>query len=380
MILKRILIILGFVVLWIAPAASGREVLKIRVAIFKDIPDLTMSVAGSFDILDAKTQQLFYRGREHFTFKIAASQEGFKFENKVFKTSGIVFAVRNKSPVTVNKRRYRGDITLVRQDNNLLLVVNTLDMESYLKGVLYHEISPKWPIEAIKAQAVAARTYAMYQREVMKAKDYDVMADTSSQVYGGFTSENHKTNRAVNFTYGEVLTFGGRVFPAYFHATCGGMTENAAELWKTDIEPLRGQKTCSFCQGSPHYFWQVSFDLKTIQKKLGAVYRGKEDLDNISVQERTVSGRVRTLMLKDASGVLFPLSAKDFRQLMGPDVIRSTNFSILLDGQKATFQGKGWGHGVGLCQWGALGMSQKGYGYKEILEFYYPGSKLVKIN
>ena len=244
---------------------------------------------------------------------------------------------------------------------------------------MYHEISHQWPIEAIKAQAVAARTYAVYQKEAMKSKNYDLMADTSSQVYGGYGSEKRKTNRAVNFTYGEILRYKGKVFPAYFHATCGGVTENASELWKIDIEPLKGERLCSFCLNSPHYYWKATMDLKTIQKKLGGFYKAKGDLGNIVVAERTSTGRVRTLGLKDEKGESFNISAKDFRSLLGPDFIRSTNFSMILDQDRVIFSGKGWGHGVGLCQWGAYGMSRQGYNYKQILEFYYPGAEIIKI-
>jgi stage II sporulation protein D len=219
----------------------------------------------------------------------------------------------------------------------------------------------------------------MHQREVMKNKDYDLMADTSSQVYGGFASEKLKTNRAVNFTKDEVLNFNGKLFPAYFHATCGGITEDAGELWRIDLVPLKGGRVCSYCQESPHYYWNASMDLKTIQKKLGISYKLKGILKNIVITERNVTGRVRTLELRDDKNGYLVLSAKDFRALLGPDVIRSTNFTIIMEQDKAIFNGKGWGHGAGLCQWGALGMSKKGYDYKEILAFYYPGSELVEV-
>jgi stage II sporulation protein D len=358
----------------------GKEPVKIRVAVLKDKTEATLSVTGSFEIADARTEVSLYRGRNFLGMKVTTSQEGIKVRNTVYNTDAIMVISKKKAAISVNNRSYRGDISILKDASGKLLVINTLDLESYLKGVLYHEISHKWPIDAIKAQAVAARTYALYQKEVMRSKDYDVAADTSSQVYGGYSSEKRKTNRAVNFTSGEVLTYKGKLFPAYFHATCGGTTEYAGELWKIDMIPLKGGRACSFCSESPHYYWKAELDLKTIAKKLEGRYQSKEGLNNIAVTERTGTGRVRTLELKDASGKSMVISAKDFRSLLGPDLIRSTNFSIVIDRDRVTFSGKGWGHGVGLCQWGAYGMSNKGYNYKQILDLYYPGAEIVRLS
>ncbi|MFA5038295.1 MAG: SpoIID/LytB domain-containing protein [Candidatus Omnitrophota bacterium] len=351
----------------------------VRVAIVRDVAEITLAVEGAFDILSYPSGEKLRHENRLKAVKVSACAEGICFPQKKFARAAVRVVSRKKAAILVNRRPYRGDIVITKTPAGLLTVINLLDLESYVKGVLPQEISPKWPIDAIKAQAVAARTYALYQKETSASRLFDLAADTSSQVYGGFASERNKSNRAVNFTYGEVLLYQGKGFPAYFHATCGGMTERAAELWKISLEPLSGTRLCSYCSESPHYYWEASLDLKSVRKKMGAVYRLKGDLKNIRVTERNISGRVRGLELRDAQGKTQLVSAKDFRHALGPDVIRSTNFIINLEGEKATFNGKGWGHGVGLCQWGALGMSQKGYSYAEILEFYYPGSQIKKI-
>lgn len=376
---KIILVLFAVAVIFSTPMVSAREPVKIRVAVLKEVQEVTVSVSGNFVILDAKSNNVLDHARNLSASKVVATPEGLKIKGMNFKADAVMISSKRKAAIIVNGRPYRGDISIFKDSQGQLLVVNTLDLEFYLKGVLYHEVSPKWPIDAIKAQAVAARTYAMYQKEVMKSKDYDLTADTSSQVYGGYGSEKHKTNRAVNFTEGEILTYQGKVFPAYFHATCGGITEDASELWKIDLAPLKGGRVCSFCRDSPHYYWNAALDLRTIQKKLGSDYKIKGDLKNISITERDATARVRTLELKDAEGNCFTILAKDFRALVGADLVRSTNFSIVLDQDHVLFNGKGWGHGVGLCQWGAFGMSQKGYDYKQILAFYYPGAELTKI-
>jgi stage II sporulation protein D len=310
--------------------------------------------------------------------KVTVTAKGIKIHQTVFDTPSLRIKVRKKAAIILNRKPYRGDIILIRTSGGLLTAVNVLDVESYVKGVLVNEISHTWPIDAIKAQAVAARTYALYQKEISKKKDHDLVADTSSQVYGGFASEKNKANRAVNFTEGVVLLYQGKVFPAYFHATCGGSTERATELWKINVKPLEGGRLCSFCASSPHYDWTRSLDFKSIRKKLGPLCPFSGELSNILVAERNSSGRVRSLELMNEEGASRIISAKDFRQALGPDVIRSLNFTIVVEDSKVIFRGRGWGHGVGLCQWGAFGMSRKGYSYQEILEFYYPGASIEK--
>ncbi len=351
----------------------------VRVAVVRDAKELTLAVEGSFDIFAVPGSKKLYHGNSRASCKVTATGNGIKIHQTVYQVSALRISTRKKAAIVVNRRPYRGEIVLLRSAEGTLSAINVLDVESYLKGVLVHEISPKWPMDAIKAQAIAARTYALYQKEICIHKPYDLVADTSSQVYGGFSSEKSKTNRAVNFTFGEVLLYRDKVFPAFFHATCGGMTENASELWKTNIEPLAGGRLCSFCTSSPHYYWSASMDFETIRSKLGPLYTLEGKLQNIFVEERNVSGRIRSLRLEDDKGESAVVSAKEFRQMMGLDVVRSTNFTIAVKGSKVVFSGKGWGHGVGLCQWGAFGMSRKGYDYKEILAFYYPGSRVAKI-
>lgn len=377
---KKVILILffGAVLFWDAEARAS-EPPRVRVAIVRNAPDITLAVDASFDVVAYPSREKLWHSSSTKAVKVSVLGEGIRIAQKVFKVKALLVTSKKKASLFVNRKPYRGDILIMKAGPDSLLIINWLDVESYVKGVLVQEISPRWPMDAIKAQAVAARTYALYQKDISKAKLYDLAGDTSSQVYGGFASEKNKSNRAVNFTYGEVLLYKGKTFPAYFHATCGGMTEPSSELWAIAIEPLSGNRVCSYCEESPHYYWETALDLKAIRKKMGTAYTLKGGLANIRVTERSLSGRVRGLELKDDQGKTQAISAKDFRQVLGPDSIRSTNFAINLEGEKATFSGKGWGHGVGLCQWGALGMSQKGSDYEKILSFYYPGSEIKKI-
>jgi len=369
-----------FLTVGCARAGFGREPVLIRVALLQGKAQAVIAVVGTYEMTDAATGVLLEKGRNLRACAVTATAGGIRIGAREWPRQRLFVKVRRKGGLHVNKRPYRGDLLIAKDKDGGLLLVNEVDIESYLKGVVVHEISPKWPLAALKAQAVAARTYAYYQRQVMKEKLYDVTADVSSQVYGGCKAEKGRTNRAVKFTAGKVLTYDGQVFPAYFHATCGGMTENAAELWKIDIEPLAGGRLCSFCSRSPHYFWKKIVDMKALREKLGGRYTLKAEPAALAVKERNPTGRVRTLLIKDKAGRTMEISAKDFRQLMGPDVVRSTNFTIAVEQGKVVLSGKGWGHGVGLCQWGAFAMANEGYTYEKILRFYYPGATLQRLD
>ena len=277
------------------------------------------------------------------------------------------------------ERRYRGAVDIIKTPEKKLLVVNTLGLEEYIQGVLYHEISHRWPLDAIMAQAVATRSYAVFQTLNNKTKEFDVYSDIYSQVYGGRTSEKYRTNLAVERTKGQVLTFQGKILPAYFHATCAGWTEDVRELWKhRNLPPLEGVR-CNACFFSPHRFWRKNMQLKDIQ---AAINNNGHDLDAISditVVSTDSSGRIRELKITSRRGKVVTVSGKDFRQWIGPNVIRSLKFRVVMRGYYCDFLGEGWGHGVGLCQWGAYGMARQRYDYRAILAHYYPGSALENL-
>ncbi|HOX54239.1 MAG: SpoIID/LytB domain-containing protein [Candidatus Omnitrophica bacterium] len=357
------------------PPKSGEV---IRVAIVKGKPLVRLLIKGPFGVYSLNTNELLaeYRGLD--TSVVTPTDFGLQIGTfSYFKIYGIKIVPKRDAAIYVDKRCFRGQIDIIRQQDKTLLIVNHIDVENYIRGVLYHEVSHKWPLESIKAQAVAARTYALYQKKINEKNDFDVTNDVYSQVYGGQTSEKYRTNKAVNQTLGEYLTFKGEVFPAYFHAACAGHTEDASRLWNIDLPPLKG-KPCDFCGKSPHSKWKINLRLADIQVKL--IKSGKEIglIKEINVLERNNSGRVEKLEIIDRRGSKIYISGKDFRMVVGPDIIRSTNFEVIMRGYYVDFVGKGWGHGVGLCQWGAKSMSECGFTYDQILKYYYPGSEISK--
>ena len=271
--------------------------------------------------------------------------------------------------------RYRGDLKIILKDH--LYFINYINIEEYTKGVLPNEISSSWPIEVLKAQAVAARTFAYYF--VMKNMNeiFDLSDTTYSQVYKGIINENINFNSAIKETAGQILSFGGGLVQAFFYSACGGHTESAEKVWGKNLPYLRGVP-CNYCVGSKYYTWEAGFTEKEIINKLKAKNHHFEGIRYIRPARMSSSGRwvsVKIIGRKKTK----TMSGNNFRLMFGAEKLRSTKFNIRKYGNKFIVKGKGWGHGVGMCQWGAKKMAEKGYKYYKILRYYYRGTTLKNI-
>ncbi len=349
----------------------------VRVAVVRQAQDFILEVRGSLTLVDLarnKPSRVFTRLRPTRVF---VNDDGLYLGNETYFTEQLSIVPDHDGTLFINDRCYRGSIHILRHENDQISVINSLGLESYVKGVLYHEISDRWPMEAIKAQAVAARSYVLAIMQRTKAKDYDVTDNVYSQVYGGRLSEKYRTNLGVDHTRGMVLAYEKKILLGYYHATCGGHTENVRELWGEGPRPLHGVR-CAFCSRSPHDRWKRNLRLKDIQDKLIAAGHSLGLIREIRVIDRNQSGRIRELEILDRQGQSMVISGKDFRHLLGHDVIKSNNYDIEMQGYYIDFLGRGWGHGVGMCQWGAYFMSRQGYGYKAILQYYYPGAQIIQ--
>ncbi len=349
----------------------------VRVSVLDKAKEFSLKVRGSFYIKDFLADTTLKEERNLKTSKVFINNDGIQVGLFYCNSKHLRVTPFFDSSIYVNGMRLRGQLDVLVDEEGLLTVINIIRLEKYIKGVLYREISDRWPIEAIKAQAVAARTYAVYIKERNKKQSYDLRSDIYSQVYGGRDAERYRTNLGVDRTKGLILQYKGAVLPAYYHATCGGRTESAQELWNHDIVPLRGVK-CDFCRKSPHYFWKKNIQLKTIQDKLNEKGYGLWLINEIRILERNNSGRIKILEIKTRDNKKIEISGKDFRNIVGPNLIKSNNYTIKMRGYYADFFGKGWGHGVGLCQWGANYMARNFYRFDEILNYYYPGSDIVR--
>jgi len=345
----------------------------VRVAIIQDTLSLRLKIKGFYEVIDAVNNKILYRGKNLNT-TVTGYTGGILLGAIKSKANKLFIKSDDPDAIIVDSRRFRGNIQLIKKDNLHLLVVNHIDLEDYIKGILYREASHYWPIEALKAQAITCRTYAVYQMQENKLKDFDVTSDIYSQVYGGKTSERSRTNKAVEQTKGYILTYHGKVFPTYYHATCAGHTEDASLLWNIDLAPLKGV-SCDFCQESPHFRWHYVLSCDEVKDKLVNAGYKISDLKDIVILDRDNSARITDLKMVSEKKEL-KISAKDFRNIISPNIIRSTNFKVDVINHDVVFEGFGWGHGVGLCQWGAYFMAKQGYKYEQILKYYYPESNV----
>lgn len=369
------------------PCLAGRQELSalsslansydyVRVLINENARYLSLEVNGRYKIVDPDSGNILSRGKNLKT-TVTAYEKGILLGREKFFTDKILLSVGVNDEIIIDDRRFRGQIQFLRESNSKISVINFVDLEDYIRGILYHETSHYWPMEALKAQAIVSRTFVVDKMEERKLYEFDVTRDVYSQVYGGKTSERYRTNNAVDQTRGKILIYQGKVFPAFFHATCAGNTERASVLWNVDIPPLEGVK-CGFCNQSPHFNWHYDLSLGQIEDKLVESGYKIDQIKNIIISGRNDSGRIRDLKLIGANSELI-ISAKDFRKAISPNIIRSTNFSVEIVRQDAVFEGYGWGHGVGLCQWGAYFMAKDNFTSEGILKHYYPKSEISLI-
>jgi stage II sporulation protein D len=272
-------------------------------------------------------------------------------------------------------RSYRGAVEVRKKRNGGFLVVNELDLEDYLRGVVGSEVPRDWEPDALRAQAVAARTYALYRKGLSGGRAYHIQATVDGQVYHGVNGESRTTDLAVADTKGLVLTYGGAVIPAFFHSSCGGHTENAELTWGIDEPYLKGVD-CDCQELLKTELWEVRLRVPAIEAALRRKGYGLSGISEMSIDGITPAGRVRKVAFRCRRGTQ-SVSAETLRAAFGGLVLPSAFFELEMSNGEAVFSGRGKGHGVGLCQWGAQTMALRGRSFREILAYYYPGTRLV---
>lgn len=367
--LRLTIIVLIFLLFPTIPAGSSFfQQEMIRVALLKGVDSVRLDGNGIL-ATDENGEPL----RLSFPVKVVRSKYGISANGsllRALKVSAPVF-------VLVNGKGYRGVVEITSSDKGLQ-VVNELPLEEYLIGLINCEISSQWPMDAIKAQAVIARSYAVYQRESRKNAAYHLESSVLDQVYEGSDIEDSRAARGVKETSGEVLLFNGSVIQAFYHSNCGGHTEAAENVWGYRLQYLPGV-ACRYCQDVNPYRWEQKIQLSRVEAQLKGAGFSVQGLRNIRPGARNKSGRVTELQLYSSRGVA-TVSAVSLRKALGYSVIKSTNFDIKISGDEVHFTGTGNGHGVGLCQWGAKQRAADGFDYTEILYYYYPGVRLQKLN
>jgi SpoIID/LytB domain protein len=302
----------------------------------------------------------------------------------------LTFESKNRAPIFINGTGYPGKIKITFTTS--INIINIVDMETYLRGVVPHEIGTRTPdeIEAVKAQAVAARTYAFKHLNLEKKPEYDMVATVYDQVYKGYQYRYPIADSAVNKTYGTIITYKGEPIEAKYSSTCGGRTSDVTDNWGDQPIPyLRSikdsRRTFSngdkpFCDISPLFTWNKKFSKTEFYKLLSQnlderdTIPSSKSIKSISWKRNPISQRITELTIKtDDDTIIF--TGLDIRKILreGENILWSNYFYIDAKEDSIFIKGHGAGHGCGMCQWGAIGMSRKGYRYQEILKHYYRG-------
>lgn len=296
--------------------------------------------------------------------------------NLIFATSSkssISFSSSDFEPVEVFGKKYRGGLKFINK-GNALVTANYIDVEEYLLGVVPKEMSPSWSIEALKAQAVAARSFAYSNYNKYIYSGFNLTDDTRSQAYGGFSAEHPNTTKAVYDTKGIIGYYNGKVAQLIYTASSGGKTESSKNIWMSDIPYLRAQDD-PHSIGNPYDNWTFTITPTEIENTLRGNGKNIGNLKSINIDEITSSGYVIKISFIGTSSTA-TYSKDSIRAIFGNTKIKSLKFKISSNGTSYTFTGSGYGHGIGMSQYGAKSMAEKGNNYRQIIGFYYPGVTL----
>ena len=342
----------------------------VKVLISEDKNNISLTASTPFKVKDLENGKI-YKITEKGAFTVIKEKGQIVCGNLKSKKGFTLTLTGKDANFTLNKNKYSGVFEILPSKNGVN-IIEILDFENYLLGVLPYEMSYSWPIEALKAQAVAARTYTLKSIEDKKLGDFDLYSDIRSQMYKGSFKVYDSVKQAVEETKGQVLTYKGQKFYTYYHANCGGHTDPVPWL-KDPIKPLSGN-SCGYCKNAKTYTWKATLNKDTVQKfleknKIAGTFK------KMKIGKKFPSGRAKTLIII-TNKAKQEVSCNDFRIGVGSTVMKSC-FLTSISGLK--LEGRGYGHGGGMCQEGAKGMALDGKKYKDILKRYYPGSDIKKI-
>lgn len=363
------------VTVWPGAAWADEEV---RIALLQGVKAVEVRGDG-LALFDGKEGKKFWSFKERGSARLVVDGPNLK-AGGLGPTEGIVYGlassifVEAKGTVQVGESAYFGRIEIRRGAAGDLLVVNRLPMEVYLLGIIGAEMPAEWPIEALKAQAVASRTYALYRLMNARAanRSFDLSSTVVSQVYRGAEVMGPSTKAAVESTRGQVLSYDREFVEALFHSTCGGHTLSSRSHFG-GARPYLAGRPCPWCRSSERYRWNTKMKWSTVAKKLESAGVALAPVRNL--RRDSEAKKVR---LEDRRGKRY-INARTVRKALGWTGLYSERFRADKKGPEVHFEGRGYGHGVGMCQWGAKGMAEVGKTYKEILAYYYQGTRLEQI-
>jgi stage II sporulation protein D (peptidoglycan lytic transglycosylase) len=361
-----------FVFFIVLPLTDHRAMAQemIRVALFQDLKALDLKSDGGMTVRDPRGD--LFPTKPADTIHIVPSLGGLLINRESFSGPAVRIG-SSHGDIQIETQTFEGTLDIANK-HGLLQVVETLKLEDYLRGVVPLELDPQWHPEALKVQAIVARTYALYQKRQNHGKDFDLVATTNDQVYGGKSVWDPRTTEAVLATRGRVLTYAGQLIESVYHSTSAGPTEDAREVWGIDLPYLHGVD-CPFDARSPWYQWDRAIDLVALEEDLRRNGFSIGTIATVTPYRFSRAGRVTRVRILHSGGELV-LRGNEFRRILGYTTLPSNHFKIEAIGRQIHFSGMGAGHGVGLCQWGAKELAERGYSDVQILTYYYPGVQL----
>ncbi len=366
--------------LYLSCPAQARILLRVGIAVNK--PQVTLGSSTGARLLNAQGQPLAelpamqpLQATRAAGGVSLAGQQGSRLYLQPTSPEGLVF---------IHQNWYRGLVELIPGENGVT-AINQVGLEDYVSSVVGSEMGHRFPLEALKAQAVASRTYALYHRSRRANQPFDVGDGIDWQVYKGVAAESSRTQAAARETAGQVLVHQGQIINAVFHSSGGGHTDDAGNVWLESLPYLQGVP--DFDQNSPVYSWTATIPAQQLQQLVSGIGA----IRSVEVVRSSPWGRAMMLRLTGSQGSK-NLNGNEFRRLLGlrstlitisPRASATTTASLtpLTESSPAFFeiQGRGYGHGVGMSQWGAAGMATQNYSYRQILSHYYRNTELALV-
>jgi len=436
---KNKLIVLIIFVIFMRSSAVYAESINIKVGLLfgENAPkEVSLKASKGFYIGSSKNDDRFKALKEtdYKELKVVlekdylsfiAPQKGEILRVKAGNTVAVEIRPKEDKIIYINEKPYRGK-AIIRPSDTGITVINELGLEEYLYGVLPMEMPYNWPLEALKAQAIAARTYALKNFNKYQEYGFNLSNSIDSQVYGGYEVERESTNKAVDVTAGQIIVYNNKLINAFYHADNGGYAESSDNVWEFSL-PYLISGPDRFSIDTPHSSWEKTLTIKEIEQRLIQKNIVMEKVIGLKILDTSESGRVTKLMIigsknsiiltkqsirdvLDLKSNLFRIetndmfyilngqgttTARDYLQSLAfvtsKGVCKNSNTEIIrIKGRNGTrkfstqsknyvIKGRGWGHGVGLSQWGAKRMAEMGYNCTEILQHYYRGSQVKKI-
>lgn len=372
----------SFILSFFWVSATFAAVPSVKVLIGRSLKKVVLEGTDLQKTVHLQKKSQSYQGRKQIAFNCAPGRSQYKLP----KNPILVASLRSATGlISWGKNKYQGELQLLTTPGTESCdLVNDIPLEAYLRTLLSKEMNGTWPIEALKAQAVAARTYAydrlLKTRGVIDEKLYHLESSEKDQVSGSFFDMTEKTLRASRETEGEILVGpSGKVSPAFFHSKCGGKTLRPDQVWGGVEEGYRSVN-CTFCQKTGMKDWRQKIQNGKLTAMVDRVLKRYYAEDLQSTKLKIMPDSIQNSELRLYAGDRLHIIKKSYlRNLAGRELLPSNNFVMNQKNGQISVEGAGYGHGVGLCQLGALELAKRGYDYQQILSFYFPRHRMKKV-